>query len=88
MIQKIPKDKYKSVEIGENITATGYKSLIYDYSDGFNNPKLNDNEISLSIVTNSAGPDFKFTIQGRRNLEKLKESVDFALEIDKEKKNE
>ncbi len=41
--------------------------------------------MSLDIRTECGGSDFIFKIRGRKNLEKLKETIDFALEIDEEK---
>ena len=49
MIRKIPKDKYKTIKIGNNIEATSYKSETYDYEDGFDSPKLNNEVVSLNI---------------------------------------
>ena len=89
MIRRIPKDKYKRVKIGKNIEAVGYKSETYDYNgeDGFNSPKLNNEAVSLVIRTNYDVSDFEFRIRDRKNLLKLKEAIDFALEIKEENKN-
>ena len=81
MLQTTPKNKYKSVNIGENVSITGYKSTTCDYSEGLHHAKLNNNQVSLQIRTNHDASDFKFEVNGRENLEKLKEIVDFALEI-------
>ncbi len=81
MIRTIPKNKYKLVDIGKNIAATGFKSECYEYPESLNKPVLNNDQISLSIRSGYDTSDFKFTISGRKNLEKLKEAIDFALEI-------
>ena len=83
MLSEIPKDKYKSVKIGKQVEITGYKSETYDYPDGFDNPVLNNDQVSLTIETGyDRSSDFKFRIHGREDLLKLKEAIDFALEID------
>jgi hypothetical protein len=84
MLSEIPKDKYKSVKIGKQVEVTGYKSGTYEYPDGFNKPsKLNNELVSLTIATGyDSSSDFKFRIHGRKDLLKLKEAIDFALEID------
>ena len=83
MLRTIPKDKYKSVKIGEQVEVTGFKSETYDYPNGFDKPVLNNEQVSLSINTNyDKASQFKFHISGREDLLKLKEAVDFALEID------
>jgi len=93
MLRVIPKHMYKDVEIGD-VRVCGYKSEVMDYSDGLNNPKSDHRHVSLSITTSSGSAycaDFKFTVYGRENLEKMKEAIDFALEIieepDKDEEN-
>lgn len=84
MIHTIPENKYKTVKIGKLVEATGFKSETHEHPDGFNKPsKLNNDMVSLSIKTNyDKSADFKFRIHGRKDLLKLKEAIDFALEID------
>ena len=86
MLRTIPKDKYKSVKIGKQVDVTGFKSETYEYPDGFDNPVLNNDRVSLTINTNhDKASQFKFHISGREDLLKLKEAVDFALEVDEKK---
>ena len=84
-VRRMPKDKWKRVEINKNITVMGLKSMSYDYDlEKYPLGKLNNNEINLSIKTKEMGSSFNLEIHGRENILKLKEAVDFALEIDKE----
>ncbi len=84
MLSEIPKDKYKKVKIGKQVEATGYKSEAYDYVNGLNEPPILDNDqVDLVIETGyDRSSDFKFRVHGREDLLKLKEAIDFALEID------
>ena len=89
MHQTIPEDKYKRMKIGKNVEATGYKSLIYDYSEGFDSPKINNDLIHLSIKNSQFGSSlFELDVRGRDSLLKLKEAIDFALEIEDERSDE
>jgi hypothetical protein len=82
MLRTIPKDKYKSVKIGKQVEVTGFKSETYEYPDGFNKPSvLNNDLVSLTINTNYDASEFRFRINGREDLLKLKEAIDFALEV-------
>jgi len=91
MIRTIPEDKYKSVIVDKCIDITGFKSERYTWPNGHNSPSVLDTDaVHLNITSGgkfSSGnsPEFKFVIRGRENLLKLKEAVDFALEIDEEK---
>ena len=91
MIQIIPKDKLKRIGISKEVEVTGYKSRTYDYSEGLNfKPKIDHDHISLIFKTISSGStfsDFSLNISGRDAILKLKEAIDFALEIDEEKEN-
>lgn len=84
MLSVIPKDKYKSVKIGKQVEVTGYKSITYEYPEGWNSPAiLNNEQVSLTIETGyDRSSDFRFCIHGREDLLKLKEAIDFALEVD------
>jgi len=87
VVQTIPKDKYKAFEIG-NTRVTGFKSMTYDYSKGHHKPEINNDRISLTIRTISdLESSFKFTIDGRDSLLKLKEVIEFALEEDNKNAN-
>ena len=92
MIRKVPEDKYKNVKIDENIEATGYKSLSYsyDFSSSNTHGTINNEQCHLSIKTGyGEGGEFRLEIRNRTALLKLKEALDFALEIDEEEdKNE
>ena len=81
MIRRYPEDRYKRVEIGDKVSATGYKSESYHCNDGFDNPKPDNEQIELIIEASS----FKLSVRGRKKILKLKEVVDFALEIDEKK---
>lgn len=77
MIQTIPQDKYKSLTLKE-LDVCGYKSWCYNYINGHNSePVLDDNEVSVEIN----GACFRLRVSGREEVEKLKEAVDFALEL-------
>ena len=80
--QTIPKDQYKSIVIKDNLRITGFKSRVYDYSKDINKPKRDLNHPNLTFVNG----DFRLDIRGRKELQKLKRVIDFALETKKEKK--
>jgi hypothetical protein len=85
VVQTIPEDAYKRVKIGDSVEITGFKSRCYSYPDGLNNaPVLNTDQIDLTIKVQDEASSFKFDIRGRENLLKLKEALEFALEIEKE----
>ena len=54
---------------------------IYDYSKGHYKAKLDNEYVSLSICADGGKADFKFNIDGRTDLKKLKKVIDFALKI-------
>lgn len=71
MFQKIPNDKYKRLVIGEN-DVIGYKSRApHD---------MGNDCVSLTIESSH----FKLHIKGREHLLKLREVIDFALEVKEE----
>ncbi len=84
MMQIIPKDQYKSAMLGKDLEVTGYKSRVYDYSppNSLNKPKLDLGHSELSFTTG----DFALNVRGRKELQKLKKVIDFALETKKKKK--
>ena len=89
MLRTIPKNKYKAVKIGKNVTVTGFKSEIYEYPNGLDAPSvLNEEHVHLKIITNCDSSEFKLRINGRKNLLKLKNALDFALETEDKKNNE
>jgi len=85
MQRTVPKDKYKRVKIDEAVEATGYKSLSYDhdFSKGNIRGTVNNELCHLSIRSGS----FELNIRNRTALLKLKEALDFALEIVEEEEN-
>ena len=72
----IPENKLKGVAVGDGVNATGYKSFRFN----------DDNNEGASLVFTSG--NFKLDIRERKNLLKLKEALDFALEIEEEDNNE
>jgi hypothetical protein len=79
MLENTLENRYKRVALENNVEVSGYKSRSYFYSEGeFEDGKLNNDIISLIIKDSS----FKLEVNGRENLLKLKEALDFALEID------
>ena len=80
MQYEIPKDKYKKVKIDKSISAIGFRSTSYDFQD-----KLISDNIQLTIQTDTHDASFKFNIYGRDKVLKLKEAIEFALEIDEER---
>lgn len=78
---KIPEDRLKRITVGDHITITGYKSNIYDYSNGHLKGKVDPEGAHLTIKTGSwVGPKFEVRLVNRTQLLALKEAVDFALE--------
>jgi hypothetical protein len=87
-VKRMPENKYKRIELSEDMEVTGYKSMTCDYDpEKCPQGKLNNDKISLSIKTIGKEPSFSsfsLDIEGRELLLKLREVIDFALEIDKE----
>ena len=85
MYQKIPKDKYKRVKIDDDIDVTGYKSMSYDYDfEKYPTGKIDYNRVNFVIETKGYRSSFTLSINGRDSLLKLKEALEFALEIEEE----
>jgi hypothetical protein len=82
MIQKIPKDQYKTESIGDEIIVTGFKSRVYKYENGFTKPPVVDPAYTvLTFATKNAGhTKFELCIRGREEMEAVKSVIEFALE--------
>lgn len=86
-LQEIPKDQYRTVKLSKTITATGYKSRRFEYSGDLINGEccINPEGVSLIIRTNDVlSANFELTIDNRTALLKLKEAINFALEIEED----
>jgi len=85
MLQVIPENMYKRVLLSKDIEATGYKSEVFDYSEGSDAGKRDNTKVSVNINLisdfNSLGNvGFRLKIDGRDTLLLLREAIDFALE--------
>ena len=79
MIRIVPEHMYKREFLEEGIEVCGYKSETFDYREGHDKPRRNNDMVSLSIRSkDDVGGQFTFTINGRDSLQKLKESIDFV----------
>ena len=79
MIRTIPKNMYKSFEIGE-LRITGYKSDRIKWNKDFVTGKIDPDGVHISFKEGH----FEFGIGGKKDLENLKEIIEFALKIENE----
>ena len=76
---EIPEEQLKRVKFG-NIKVLAYSPPPSDFAEGpYETGEVNPHHMSIDITADGEGSGFRFDIQGRDNLLKLKEAIDFAL---------
>ena len=90
MLQTIPKDMYKRFEI-EGLDISGYKSTrnkMIKKKHGGKMSIMEGDEIDLdgaNIIFKENSGYFSFSISGEENLKKIRELINFVLEIKSER---